>query len=136
PLPVGGSLQPVTTTAPPPSKPAVDALKRLDERLAASRLRRDALDSQSRSDQAQIRDLERQISAVHSSATEIERRVDETKSKQDRVRARVRVLEADEHRLREGIPAGNEADSLVSPVLERLRSEMNRIHGEIALGGL
>ncbi|HXX94974.1 MAG TPA: polysaccharide biosynthesis tyrosine autokinase, partial [Planctomycetota bacterium] len=59
-----------------------------------------------------------------------------TRLRQERARSRIRALEADEHRFREALPAGNEADSLKSPVLDRVRTEMNKVRSDIALRGL
>lgn len=112
------------------------AAKDHERQLAELRLKLGALEAQSRDDEERRRELELQRSSILASIAEIDRQVESLRSKQDRARARIRLLEADEHRLREGVPTGNEQDRLESPTLEKLRAEMNRIRGEIALGGL
>jgi capsular exopolysaccharide synthesis family protein len=113
-----------------------EELKKSEDGLAELRRSRDALEQAGRSEEEELGERERRMAAVAQSATEIERRTEETRLKQERARSRIRALEADEHRFREALPAGNEADSLKSPVLERLRAEMNKVRSEIALKGL
>lgn len=110
--------------------------RRLDQRLELLRKKQEALQVVADSQAEQLQDRERRMKAVNASAAEIERRTQETRLRQDRSRSRLRLLEADEHRFRESLPAGDEADSLTSPVLDRVRAEMNKVRGEIALGGL
>jgi capsular exopolysaccharide synthesis family protein len=136
----------VLTAAPQPDagiqkEPSVpssggDELRKVDARLA--KLRSDLKDRElnARGGEEELADKERRMVAVAAAAAEIERRTQETRSKQERARSRIRALEADEHRFREALPAGNEADSLASPVLERVRAEMNKVRSEIALKGL
>jgi capsular exopolysaccharide synthesis family protein len=121
----------------PPSKlgPGEDP-KKVDERLAALRLKLDALQLQGTSQEEALHDRERRLTAVNGSAADIERRIQETRGKQDRAHSRIKFLEADEHRFREALPVGNEADSLTSPVLEKVRSEMTKVRSEIAIQGL
>jgi capsular exopolysaccharide synthesis family protein len=104
---------------------------------AARRLRR-AEDERAGSSDAESRrrELERQRGALEAAAAGIERQVEEVRARQDRTTARIRTLEADEHRFREALPAGRVEDDLRSPVLDRLRREMDQARSEIALGGL
>jgi len=113
-----------------------EELRKAEETLGQLRRSRDGLEQAGRAEEEELTERQRRMAAVAQSAVEIERRTEETRLKQERARSRIRALEADEHRFREALPAGNEADSLKSPVLERLRTEMNKVRSEIALKGL
>ncbi|HLF93882.1 MAG TPA: hypothetical protein VJB14_10490, partial [Planctomycetota bacterium] len=118
-----------------PPSPAV-VPQETGHRMAELRAKLEGLEFQAREQEELLHDLERRLAAVSGSSAAIERQIEEVRTKRDRVTARIRSLEADEHRFREALPAGDEADALGSPVLDRLRAEIHRIRGEIALGGL
>jgi capsular exopolysaccharide synthesis family protein len=93
-------------------------------------------EAEARRGETKARDLDRRVAAVNVSLAEIDRQREETLARRDRDLARARALEADEHRLREALPVGPEEDALRSPLLERIRKEMDKVRSEIALGGL
>ncbi len=110
-----------------------EAAGAVEKRLREARERRELAEAALGPGDAETRDLERRAAAVNASLAEIERRKQEALARGDRALARARALEADEHRLREALPVGPEEDALRSPVLDRIRKEMEAVRSEIAL---
>lgn len=129
------SPPPIGHPAEIPPGPAV-VPKETGHRRAELRAKLEGLEFQAGEQEDQLRDRARRLAAVDGSSAAIERQIEEIRTRQDRAAVRLRALEADEHRFREALPAGNEADALGSPVLDRLRAEIHRIREEIAIGGL
>jgi len=108
---------------------------REEQRLRVEDLRDKAqlLEGELRTGEVAARERERRMAALQATAAGIERQVEEARSRQDEARARIRELEAAEHRLREAPPSGDEEDRLASPVLDKLRAEMDSIRGKVAV---
>ncbi|HXG60133.1 MAG TPA: polysaccharide biosynthesis tyrosine autokinase [Planctomycetota bacterium] len=116
---------------------AAEALDRAKE--AVERRRREVRGRIETAEDAQAveegpaRERARRRQILEASLAEIEREIEGIRSRQDKLLLRAQELEAAEHRLREALPTGPEEDGLTSPVLERLRSEIDSIHAQIAL---
>ncbi len=78
------------------------------------------------------RSNERQVTALVAAAADIERHIQEVRARQTKTELRLQALGAAEHRLRESLPSGPEEDGLSSPVLKRLKQDMDSIDITVA----
>jgi capsular exopolysaccharide synthesis family protein len=113
---------------------ALDRAKEVaDARRRALRERIETAEEARAVEEGPARERARRRQALEASLAGIEREIEEVRARQDKLLLRAQELEAAEHRLREALPTGPEEDGLTSPVLDRLRSEIDSIHAQIAL---
>ncbi len=111
------------------------ALTEAARRAKAALQKADALLPDDAGAEGRFREGERRLAALNAAALEIERQIEGVRAREDRTLARIRILEGDEHRLRELLPSGPEEDGLKSPVLDKIRGEIAAVRTEMALKG-